>query len=494
MEQPDEFRQLADYLGTDSADAVRGWCRANGHRVRVPRPPWRSSDGYSGAWLHSLLVDRGRVSYKVLVKRIPPWPENPSSPGWPTGEPARHRFFLDDDPTGFARDHLVGQRFDALTTQSGHVLMFQDLAADGGTTVPLAEVPPERLADACALVLGGVTGSWNDYRLSRPSVSVSRFLHDEVGATVASGGTLNGWARRAGLLDIRDAWLMVDPAGPVLPNPLPSAAGHWWDGTPPPIDVLSGRTHGDLHLLNVLIPVTPDGVPDLGAYRIIDLATARETGSLTRDLVTMLLSAIGGGLDSLPEDRWQPLIRHLLDLGRGDGPEPPFAVTTALCETFARTVSRTRTGSTGAWQLQYWLSLQALGLAFTAYARFRPAVRWWFFQLAAYAAGAALRVLAPGRVAPRTARLVPNPFQVGQTATDQTGTPLSAYDRKMPEPDDEAGLVALFNEAVRLEATDTALALRRYQQVFVRARSVLGADHQVTVRAEAALRRWDLRR
>jgi len=303
------------------------------------------------------------------------------------------------------------------------------------------------------------------------------------------------------------------------------AAGYLHPAIPSDIQVLCGRTHGDLHLLNILIPGMTTKDPDLGAFQIIDLATATDFGSLTRDLVTMMLSAIATGLDDLPENRRQELIRHAVDAGRGDGAEPPFAVTTSMCATFTEVVGAAKGGWTESWHLQYWLTLQALGLAFTAYEGFSPTARWWFLQLASHAAGRVLTQFDPEPRIPGTVRLLENPFRasagpVGShppvLPTDESAL-LSAYQKlegldpagrervqRLTElvdraaaalgRDHERTLTFEIDLAERLEKISAKRALNRYAELYPRARAVLGAEDPITKSCERALRRWDLRR
>ncbi len=123
-----QSEMLVSYLGADAARAVALWADINGHVCRVPSKPWRSSDGYSGASLRTLVV----VSRQLILNLIPP--------GDTVGrrEPVNHRAALSTHEQFAA--HIVEQPFEALPTASGAVVMLQALAGDGANCMPLSEL------------------------------------------------------------------------------------------------------------------------------------------------------------------------------------------------------------------------------------------------------------------------------------------------------------------------------------------------------------------
>jgi hypothetical protein len=530
MVQPGQFRSLAEHLGEDSAAALRDWARANDFLIRVPARPWRSSDGYSGATLHTIVLERDHVAEQLIVKRIPPWPQRIHRPQ-PAGEPGRHRYALEHDPSDFSRDHLVAQPFPAIMTSAGHILMFQALAADGLPCVSLAELAPAVLPEACALVLGGLVGSWNDHRLRLEAGTVATVLHEEVGGTFAAGGTVRRWAERAALLDIAVDWITLVGDRRTFPNPVLLALGH----TPyreVPVDVVRGRAHGDLHLLNVLVPLAANGKALIPEFRIIDLATACTSGCLTRDLLTLMLSAIALNIDSLPERRLDELIDHVLTAGGRSGTETAFRVVTAVCTALQDGVSAAGQSLSGNLKLQRLLSTQAISLAFTAYERLSPRTRWWFLRLSCRAGLRLVEEIDPGAFIPARSHVLDDPFAPAAIAPDSAEPAPSTESRaslderllmreyeRIEHKDLDARdgptqlrtlcersrtilgwnhpltLAFRHNLALRLDKTGSAKEAREvYAQTYAAARRALGDGHQITMSCERALGSRTLRR
>src|SRR5262249_49329796 len=149
-----------------------------------------------------------------------------------------------------------------------------------------------------------------------------------------------------------------------------------------------------LHLDNVLLPVGPDGVPSVEAFTLIDLATFDEAGSLTRDPVRLMLSAIAKTFNSIADEYEEDLIRAVLDASPAvAGPEVPFAVAGAVRAAFGGAIEAQEAGLTPLWTAQFLLAVQAQALVFTSFLNQSARLRFWFLRLAAAAAQAAAACL-----------------------------------------------------------------------------------------------------
>jgi hypothetical protein len=148
-------------------------------------------------------------------------------------------------------------------------------------------------------------------------------------------------------------------------------------------DVVVGRTHSDLHDLNVLLRQRGDD-HWIDTFVLVDLMTYDPGSQLGRDLVRLLLSVTGRRLPDLSEPERTLLLSafvrpdETLDL-------PAFAVDPlrAIYQTAATELSR---AGREVWRQQFLLSLVAQGMVMTTFENFDPALRWWFFRLSGYAA------------------------------------------------------------------------------------------------------------
>lgn len=449
--------EIVAYLGTDAGRTLCRWLRANGFGATIPVPPWRGSDGYSGSALHKMIVHTGDRDEPVILKWTP-------SGGPNRGEPQRHRAVGE-------RAHVVAQPFPALLTGEDATLMFQGIAGDGVPCVSLGELPDEFKAPACAAVLAEILGRWNSAGFKAETVRASEFLRGQL--TIATGGTIKAWARPAGLLDVDVPWITLGTGTTVYPNPVLMASGRM-PGHDPEFTAVLGRTHGDLHGLNVLIPLDYNGSPRVEEFWLIDLAGSEETGSIMRDPVQLMLSVAAAGIGALSPQRRGDLIDAIVRSGGRTGPEVEFAVVSGV-----RSAVWPMAGSGGG-RTQYLLTVLALALWFTSFERLSPAARWWLVQLAAEAALEAVDDR-PKWTKPRAVR---DPFAEARDHVESAAV----------EPDTTESLLALrYNEARRLDHSGRPrLALRLFESVYAQARQSLGDGHPITRASDEARSSWRL--
>jgi hypothetical protein len=410
---------LAGYLGSRLAADLRAWQNAYHLRVRVPARPWRPTAGYTGAVLATLVIEDGRAAYQVMMKACAP-------KEWESG---RHLQAWRDHPE-FARRHLIrllSAEFGLWRTDDDGLLLFQELAGDGGPCRMLSELPAEQLAAACGLVTRALLSEWNDGPVHTRRETMDGFLRHQLGPAALANGSVRRWADSTGLADNRTQWIRTAADGAVWPNPVTMVFGD----SPVagrPIDCLTGYGHGDLHLDNILLPVGRDGQPDPARFAMIDLATYSPAAPLSADVVYLMLSAIAVRLPQLPERCRTELLDAVTGAAAPAGRDPAFGVVAAVLEAARAAIGARRQGWTGNWSQQCLLSTLALGLLFTTYEGLGPEVRWWFLELAARAGAAVVGESPPPG---RQAALLDNPFR--QPATVAERRPLEQPENPPPE-------------------------------------------------------------
>lgn len=371
--------ELASYVGGSALAVELHRCgRERGWSPRVPALHWRACDGFTDASLCTIVIDAADGSEKVILKFVPRGPTDPA--GGVSADP--YATAERDCPPAF-RPHLVLRSMPSWATSDGGMLLFQQLAADNVTgCVSLATLPPDRLIEACRLIIGQLLRSWNDGIHDCPRVRVGDFLRIETGAELASAGSVRIWADGAGLRPDTTRWFRFAAGEPtVFPNPLtlahatsPLAEFH--------IDAVVGRRHGDLHLLNILLPQAPGGQALLDSFQIIDLDLYTSHGPLTSDPLFLLYSALACHLPSAPAEQWAPLLDWVVNPAGGQPGGVLFDLVTTAYTSMATAVAGR--GWSGDWQRQQRLSGLALAVYFTGFSTLSPKLRLWFFRLAAH--------------------------------------------------------------------------------------------------------------
>jgi hypothetical protein len=399
----DDAADLVAYLGSDEiADELLRCGRQRGWLPRVPARRWRSTDGYTNASLATVVIDTGHRADKVVMKHVPRTPGKSDEGDGPTA----YANAAADCPVPFRR-HLVLTAMPTWPTRNGGSLMFQKLAADDATgCASLADLPLPSLVEAIGLVVDALLGDWNGQPAHPKPVEIWHFLRAGIGPELSSAGSIREWARPADLQAEVTTWIQL-PGGPtVYPNPL--ALAH---STSPlgdaRADVIFGRSHQDLHLLNVLVPQVRGEPAQLAGFQIIDLDTYSGHGPLSADSVFLLFSALARHLPSVPIEQWPGLLECVAGTHDSHPDGPLFNLIATVTDRVRDAV--TDQGWTEDWRLQFRLSSLALSTYFTTFTMLGPSVRWWFLQLAARLGRDLLSTLK--LPVPDTGRALTNPFR-----------------------------------------------------------------------------------
>ena len=292
----------------ETARALRAWAGSVNRRVSVPSRPW-SGAGHSGALLAAIMLGPadtsapGRVQ-KLIVKVCPA--------GLSAEETRRHQAAWDSAPQ-FAKRHLVRPAVPPYPIGDGRSLMFQEIAGSLQEVTPLSLLAsshrPAVLGETARLVLA----EWNTRGPLQYTTSASEYVRMELGDGLAATGPAHRWRDAAGLLDQGCDWIRTqeDQHFGVLPNPLILARPDSVISTVN-VDYLAGNTHGDLHLANVLVPAPSRRGPRLAKIRLVDLSAYSGNAPLTRDIVTLMLSALLSVVDKLPQDQAEALLDYVV--------------------------------------------------------------------------------------------------------------------------------------------------------------------------------------
>lgn len=385
-------RALADWLGTNHLELTQAELLDTG--------------GSGGMLVSGYLreLDDRRTGGMRIIKLVAPSPDAEA-------EPRNHRAALLSrvrDNEDFIDRHLVGLAEKAWRLGDSWV-MIQHLAGNGQETATLASLGRVgHLPELTAQIVRGVLGGWNpEDPVIDDQLTAAAFVTELLGARLDDGSPLMTWVREHVDARAHDRlWFSPAVDGPVLPSPLALSAGS-------PLSergvrfAARGRGHGDLHPGNIMVPVGADAVPE--EYWLIDLSRFSYRALLARDPVHLLLCLVADAyLPYLSEEARTEVLTAL------SGPEPRCAgplVPQGLAE-LIRTV-RTEFSEWGAgrgapaWRAQWFLSLQACALMFTARQRYPDRDRWWFYLLAAHACGAYLDSVGAPR--PRSADVVESP-------------------------------------------------------------------------------------
>ncbi|MFD0686015.1 tetratricopeptide repeat protein [Actinomadura fibrosa] len=406
--------ELADVL-RDPAVALEIIETLLANRVEI-RDVTTVREGYSGARLAMVtlanLSERSPDPRPCVIKYCPPEvaSRRPKDLGAKRQESERHRKALDDAPPEFREDHLVDTAFAPIRCTGGDFVLGLSMA-DGE---PLAKVELSELAKVCGQVWGKILREWacTSDTFERKETTVAGLLESELGHNDAIRTWIYEWAEARGLLV--PALLELPGEEKPLPNPWRILGGDV-PADQKKIHYLVGRTHGDLHGDNVLVPMQDGRVfPD--EFRLIDLATYDRQGPLSRDAAELLLSLcsreIGasspsgrdtflaylesGRRDESLDDGMTPHVRRVIDVIR----EPTSE--------FAR-----KKGFESEWHKQLRVSLLAQAMLHTAYAASTASAAQWCSRLA----GRLARELAP--VDPRAGTTLR--FDAGESF-DQAGS------------------------------------------------------------------------
>ncbi|WP_405535635.1 tetratricopeptide repeat protein [Streptomyces sp. NBC_00075] len=411
----------------------------NGLKIRSGTIEERSR-GFTGAQLAKAQVEcaTGQPQPRWCVIKF-----CPSAPLKHQRENRRHVAALREAPGEFGLQHLAGIAFPTVNCSQDAFVVGQ-FKADG---IPLGKVDPDQLADACKTIWRRMLLGWTGDDYDSEPATVASLLTSELGDGFKTGGWLHDWALKRDLLT-PDLLELPGESEP-LPNPWRLLAKDT-PATRRRIHCLVGRTHGDLHGDNVLVP-TYDGISDAAQFRLIDLATYDARAPLSRDLATLLISLCWREIAESSAGTQSKFLTYLVRDKRdkrdkrldGGMPGRVRKIIDALREPAFQFVVD-KHGDPEQWHTQLKVSLLAQAMLHSAYDSGTPDARRWCARLA----GRLTRVLL-GPLDPQAAR--PEHFDAGAdfgttgtAATRTAGRPArgtSAFvDREDPCSDLRAAL------------------------------------------------------
>ncbi|WP_432181786.1 hypothetical protein [Streptomyces sp. NBC_00063] len=397
-------------FGARTAALLDQWQQQN-HRP-LTAPAWLDTGG-SGASLASVFVrdsDPGRTRRRMIIKLCSPDGDSSMEPGRLI---AARRSLPNGDPS-FPRDHLVEQLYDPMPVDDAW-LMFQGFAGNDETMVTLSTVLRQRrMPGVAAQITRSLLADWNPDEKWDGEMTAAAFVSELLDQRLEPAEPLAVWVRDKLGLGLETAWIRPGRANAApLPNPVHlTGSCPLAEGT---LDYpIRGRAHGDLHPGNIMVPKEPDA--DTGRYVLIDLSRFDERALLARDPMHLLLCLVADFLPHMSDDARAELLDLLV------GRDTPGLL---IPQGLARTVDEVRSAPdgwlqqrtvSGQWAGQWLLSMQACALMFTARVRYDARDRWWFFRLAAEAAGAYLRSV--DAYEPGEAVLVPGPREAEPAAVE----------------------------------------------------------------------------
>jgi hypothetical protein len=396
--------ELTALVGPEPAAVLRRWAATIGGSVTPALPTWQAS-GYSGARLAAIVITRPPDGPRQAVVKVCP-------PGPYSREGERHFDAVAVSPAAFVTDHLVRPLYDPVPLPNGGALYFQDIA--GGSLrdcAAMSTLTDDARTQTCHTVAQGLLRDWNGTTYSLASGTAAEYLTTELREAFASGGSLRQRAATARLLDSvtprpatsldsvtprpatsldsAPAWITTAEDGPV-PNPFAMATPHSLVRDVS-TQFLVGRTHGDLHLDNVLVPTTADG-PRPTEYKLVDLSTFARSAPLARDQAMLALSLLARDVGDLPRRQQDALIAFVLTGQDAQRKHLTPATADALHAIRGAGEQFTRpAGLIDAWRAQFLLSIQATAMLNLTFDSLPPATRWWFFRLASRAGAEYLR-------------------------------------------------------------------------------------------------------
>ncbi|MFE9107888.1 AAA family ATPase [Actinomadura geliboluensis] len=362
-----------------------------------------------------------------VIKYCPPdlASRRPEDPQRKRPESAQHKKALKESPAEFREQHLVESAFPPIRCGGGGFVMGLS-RVDG---VPLGAVELSQLADVCKQVWEKTLHGWTKHAFARRASTVAELLRWELGDSTQARTWMHDWADERGLLT--PALLRLPDENAPLPNPWRMLDVNVPEGRTK-IHYLVGRTHGDLHGDNVLVPMF-DETFYAEEFRLIDMATYHPEGPLSRDPAALLVSLCSREIGFSSSDSVQEASLAYLEHDRRAArlcdtiPAEIRNVIDALREPtreFAR-----EAGWEADWHKQLKVSLLAEAMLHSAYESSLPKTARWCSRLA----GRLTRILL-GPVDPRTGPTVD--FDAGRKAETSArraiGTGKKAVTRRRP--------------------------------------------------------------
>src|SRR5262245_13022943 len=361
--------------------AIAEWTEGTARPVWLPSRRWRRS-GYTGSELVAVVVGGvrgpyGRGGEKLVLKVCPP--------GRFAAETSRHEEAWASN-VDFAERHFVRQRFTRYPVRDGRFLMFQEMAGNLSEIRTLSALPDDQRPAALRYATDMILTDWNRALKEPRTTTVADYFRMEIGAALDETRSARRWAEAAGIVNPPVGWILIDEDQECcpLPNPILDPDAAFGIGNRE-IDYLVGLAHGDLHLDNLLVRAPKGRPPRLAKMQVIDLSGFQAEAPITRDPVTLMLSALLHAVPDLPGDQAEALLSYVVS----PEAEAPHRLPRVLADT-VWSIYQTAADAAGTWydewRAQYLLSLQAQALLYTSYDNARVRGRWWYFRLAARAA------------------------------------------------------------------------------------------------------------
>lgn len=222
-----------------------------------------------------------------------------------TDESSRHHLVQSNSPVNFSQQHLAQLIYQARKYE--HLAAFYSIA--GGSLLqfrPLAHYNRQnqletifRSASACLL------GDWNVDLTFNQAVHPCKVLETWLGYRLKADGRIAGFLENVLRIEPDISGFLID--NQVYPNPLSySRKRDLWEGIRP-IDVITGRQHGDLNIGNILVKFEDDGM-ELAGFYLIDFALYKEDMPLLFDQRYLEMSYLLRELERTSLDKWVSLI------------------------------------------------------------------------------------------------------------------------------------------------------------------------------------------
>ncbi|MEH1031566.1 hypothetical protein V6W11_27835 [Micromonospora profundi] len=365
--------------------AIQSWARGNGLLATVPELAWRQRGG-SGA-----LLVRLRITPLATMQRSVDVLLKVCTAGSPAREPANHRWAWQESPD-FAARHLFRQLYPPMIMSDGRVMMFLDSSESLSKAVTLGQLSPAMQLEGCTRAIRLILSDWNTPTAHQHRVmTVQQFLRGELRGVLDRGRSAYNWATGAGLF--------ADPAAAIAArnasHGLIHVAGHigLYSELTTMVEFLAGKSHGDLHLDNVVVPCTPDGHLNFDHIRLIDLSAFNPMAPLSRDVVALLLSLLLPAVRSGALSTQSPSLAHALT-SAAPVVSHPSSLERAALSIRSDVISQIESRLHGLFHRQYLLSLIAHSIIYTSFENVGDSGRRWYFALGA-AAAEAFRSSAP---------------------------------------------------------------------------------------------------
>jgi hypothetical protein len=369
---------LEDGLGDTAWRALDQWSAQHGIWHRLDK--WLI-DGHSGAKV--AIVDRHKTRHggsQKLVLKLDRLPDDATASEYSRLDQA---WAASGD---FAERHLARPTKELLNVGDGRWITFQELAG--------ADLGQYKLLSS---QLAGFLGEGGDSCGAVPFARACRriahgVLHDWAGDPQVRYQTVPDHFR----MMLGDRLSPGKPLASLLAGQTKSSGpfallsdDHLTAGIE--VSTIVGRSHGDLHVENVLVQVAPNFKP--GRYYLVDLAKYEEEGPLARDPIHFLLHLINRTLPVLSAPQSEAAIEMLVDPASDRTNYLPGWLSLVVTEVYKAGDEWIRSSGFGPdWRKQRLLALVACAFMIHVRRSTRPEDKEWFLRLAERATDAFLGV------------------------------------------------------------------------------------------------------